>query len=70
MVLYLFHQLIIYFVISVGNGRIPTSVLVLANFITAFVGTSAIAIVMSRFWLTRFLTTGDPDDLDKKQQKQ
>lgn len=58
MVLYLFHQQIIYFVISVGNGRIPNIVLIAANFLVAFFGASVIAVFASQFRLTRFLTTG------------
>lgn len=44
MPMYLFHQQIIYFTISVFNGKIPPGVLALVNFISALFGSFLISI--------------------------
>lgn len=53
--MYLFHQQIIYFMISVLNGVVEPPILAAINFVTAISVTSMICIVLNRFKVTRFL---------------
>lgn len=53
--IYLFHQQIIYCVISALNGKVPSWALVLANFVAALIVSSAIAALMGRTKVTKTL---------------
>lgn len=55
LIIYLFHQQIIYFVITALNGRVPSIVLVIANFFSAIVISSLIAWLIDRSEKAQFL---------------
>ena len=54
--IYLFHQQIIYLVITLLNGKVPSGVLAICNFAIAIILSSLIAVVLNKWKLTRFLT--------------
>lgn len=55
MVIYLFHQQIIYFIISWLDGEVNPYINVIANFLFAIGGSLIISVVLFKFKLTRFL---------------
>ena len=54
--MYLFHQQLIYCIISIFNGILPPFFLVTANFVAAILGSSVISVISNSFPITRFLT--------------
>lgn len=55
MVIYLFHQQVIYFTVRIFNGVIDPHIHAVVNFAVAMVISSAIAWVLTKFRVTRFL---------------
>ena len=53
--IYLFHQQVIYIVITWLNGKVSSFILALCNFIIAICLSSLIAVILNRWKLTRFL---------------
>lgn len=53
--IYLFHQQIIYLVITLLNGKVPSGVLAACNFIFAILISSLIAVFLNRWKLTKYL---------------
>lgn len=53
--IYLFHQQIIYMVITLLNGKVPSGILVGCNFIFSVLISSLIAVILNRWNLTKYL---------------
>lgn len=58
MEVYLVHQQIIYFVLTVGNGKICANMLATICFVVAIAVSVFIAVVLNQFKLTRYLISG------------
>ena len=58
MEIYLFHQQVIYLVLTVGNGKIDAYILSAGCFVVSIMVSSIIAVGMNQFKLTKYLVSG------------